>query len=97
MLQHRATSALHIQYIVGINDDPGNHAHIVDIMQQNSLQLADVSQYEDCYTFFIDEEQHGQSFKITSGKMGEVPGTMKLTLGAQLIVPKAIGRLILMP
>ena len=95
MIKHRATSGLHIQYNVGVNGGPGDHAHIVDMMQRKGLQLTDTSQYKDCYTFFFNEEQYGQSIRITSGKKREVLEEMKPALRAQLIIPQSIGELIL--
>jgi hypothetical protein len=96
ILKHRATATLQEQYICGVNEGPGDHEHIVDMMQTRNLRLVDDSKYENCYTFFFDEDSYGQSYKISSGKEDEVLGNMTSALEAKLVVPQAIGELILM-
>ncbi|KAJ4365871.1 hypothetical protein N0V83_008493 [Neocucurbitaria cava] len=96
ILKHRATTALHIQYTVGVSGGPGDHAHIVDMMQRKNLQLVNASRYKDCYTLFYNEEKYGQSFKTTPNHKDEVLATLMPAIQAQLIVPQAIGDLILM-
>lgn len=96
ILKHRATTPLHAQYTSGVNGGPGDHAHIVDMMQRKNLQLVNASMYKDCYTLFLDEEKYGQSIKVTPSKKDEVLATLMPAIQAQLIVPQSIGELILM-
>jgi hypothetical protein len=95
ILKHRATTSLQMQYTSGANGGPGDHAHIVDMMQRKNLELTHASELKNGYTLFIDEERYGQSIKIKAGK-SEVLAAMKPAIEAQLIVPQAIGELILM-
>ncbi|CAO2652314.1 Nn.00g005970.m01.CDS01 [Neocucurbitaria sp. VM-36] len=96
ILKHRATTPLHIQYTAGVGGGPGDHAHIVDMMQRKNLQLVNASMYKDCYTLFLDEETYGQSIKTTPQKKDEVLETLMPVIQAQIIVPQATGDLILM-
>ncbi|KAF2869498.1 hypothetical protein BDV95DRAFT_577534 [Massariosphaeria phaeospora] len=95
ILKHRATTLLQDQYLRGINGGPGDHEHIVDMMQRKNLQLVSASTYTNCYTLFFEEENYGQSFEISPGKEDEVLANMMPALQAQLMVPQAIGELIL--
>ncbi|EUC43584.1 hypothetical protein COCMIDRAFT_7017 [Bipolaris oryzae ATCC 44560] len=95
MLKHRATSPLQAQYTTGFNGRPGDHAHILDMMQRKNLRLNDVSQYKDCYTLFLTEDGYGESVKILAEKQ-EVLANMKPAMQAGFIVPQATGELILM-
>ncbi|XP_014553642.1 hypothetical protein COCVIDRAFT_107162 [Bipolaris victoriae FI3] len=95
MLKHRATSPLQTQYTTGFNGRPGDHAHILDMMQRKNLRLNDVSQYKDCYTLFLTEDGYGESVKILAEKQ-EVLANMKPAMQAGFIVPQATGELILM-
>jgi hypothetical protein len=96
ILKHRATIPLQDQYSSGVNGGPGDHEHIVDMVQRENLRLVDDSKYENCYTLFIEENTYGQSYKISPGKEDEVLANMKPALQSQLMVPQAIGELILM-
>lgn len=96
MLKFRATVPLQTQYTTGFNGRPGDHAHIVDMMQSKNLKLNNASELKNCYTLFITEDGYGQSVKIAASKRAEVLATMKKAMDAQLIVPQATGDLILM-
>jgi hypothetical protein len=96
MLEHRATSSLQSQYTIGMDGLNGDHAHIVDIMQNHNLRLRDAHQYENCYTLFYDEESYGRSIRIKRGNKREVLAGMEPAIRACLIVPQAVGDLILM-
>ncbi|KAG9185453.1 hypothetical protein G6011_07997 [Alternaria panax] len=96
MLKHRATSPLQSQYMTGFNGRPGDHAHIVDMMKRKDLKLKNASQYKDCYTLFLTEDGYGESVKILAEMREEVLANMKPAIEAQMIVPQAIGELVLM-
>lgn len=96
MLKYRATVPLQTQYTSGFNGRPGDHAHIVDMMQRKNLRLNNASKLKDCYSLFITEDGYGQSVKIAAGKRAEVLATMNPAMQAQLIVPQAVGDLVLM-
>jgi hypothetical protein len=96
MLKYRATSPLQVQYATGFNGRPGDHAHIVDMMQRKNLELENTSQYKDCWTLFLTEDGYGESVKILAEKREEVMENMKSAIQAQRIVPQTTGELILM-
>lgn len=96
MLKFRATTPLQTQYTSGFNGRPGDHAHIVDMMQRKNLQLNNASKLKDSFSLFITEDGYGQAVKIAAGKRAEVLATMKPAMQAQLIVPQAVGDLVLM-
>lgn len=91
-LLHYRTSTL----ISGFNGRLGDHVHITDMMHRKNLQLINASELKNCYTLFMDEEQYGQSFRVTVDKKDEVLADFMPAIQAQLIVPQAIGDLILM-
>ncbi|KAI4949223.1 hypothetical protein J4E91_005687 [Alternaria rosae] len=96
MLKHRATLPLKDQYATGFNGRPGDHAHIVDMMQRKNLRLQNADQYKNCYTLFLTEDGYGESVEILAEKREEVLANMKAAIQAQVIVPQATGELILM-
>ncbi|KAF2633278.1 ipa protein [Macroventuria anomochaeta] len=96
ILKYRATTPLTEQYISGVNGAPGDYENIVDSMQRNGFRLSDASTYKDCYTLFLDDEQYGQSYKITPGNKDDVLTNMKPAIEAGLIIPQDIGELVLM-
>ncbi|KAI4702206.1 hypothetical protein J4E81_002568 [Alternaria sp. BMP 2799] len=96
MLKHRATLPLKDQYATGFNGRPGDHAHIVDMMQRKNLRLQDAAQFKNCYTLFLTEDGYGESVQILAEKREEVLANMKPAIQAQVIVPQATGELILM-
>jgi hypothetical protein len=96
ILKHRATTQLQEQYIDGVSGGPGDHAHIVEMMQKKNLQLINASQFKDCYTLFYDEEKYGRSVTIKPGHSKDVLAALRPAVDAQLIVPQATGELILM-
>jgi hypothetical protein len=95
ILKHRATTPLHEQYRSGVNGGPGDHAHIVDMMERKNLQLVSASTFKNCYTDFMDGETYGKSYKVKSFAKAEFLAGMKPAIQAQLIVPQATGDLIL--
>jgi hypothetical protein len=96
MLKYRATVPLKDQYAAGFNGRPGDHAHIVDMMQRKNLRLNNADEYKDCYTLFLTEDGYGESVKILAEKREEVLANMKPAIQAQIIVPQATGDLVLM-
>jgi hypothetical protein len=94
ILKHRATTKLPAQYASGINGAPGDHAHIVQMMQTKNLEHANASRLKKCFTLFIDEEQYGQSIKDTASR-SDFSTAMAPAIRAQLVVPQATGELIL--
>jgi hypothetical protein len=95
LLKHRATTDLLHQYTTGVNGGPGDHAHIVDMMQNKNLALVDAHKHKNRYTLFLDEGKYGESIKITAGKQDEILTTMMPAVRAQMIVPQSVGNLIL--
>jgi len=95
ILKHRATTPLQDQYSSGINGGHGDYEHIIDMMQRRNLRLAGDSKYKNCYTLFFQEDNYGESYKISPGKEDEVFANMMPALQSQLMVPQAIGELIL--
>jgi hypothetical protein len=96
MLEHRATLPLKDQYATSFNGRPGDHAHIVDMMQRKNLRLENASQYKNCYTLFLTEDGYGESVEILAEKREEVLANMKPAIQAQVIVSQATGELVLM-
>ncbi|KAI8942788.1 hypothetical protein NX059_000831 [Plenodomus lindquistii] len=96
ILKYRATTPLTEQYISGVDGAVGDYEHIVNSMRRHDFRFADASNYKDCYTLFLEEEQYGKSYKITPGNKDEVLTNMKPAIEAGLVVPQAIGELVLM-
>jgi hypothetical protein len=95
LFKHRATTSLQEQYASGLNGGPGDHAHIVDMMQRKNLRLTNATKLKECYTLFYDEESYGQSVKLAAGaNKDEVLGPLMPAMRAQLIVPQDVGDLI---
>lgn len=63
LLKHRATKSLCEQYREGVNGDQGDAAFISNSMRVNNLRHVDSFKY--CFTLFIDEDQYGQSFRVS--------------------------------
>ncbi|CAI6293615.1 unnamed protein product [Periconia digitata] len=96
MLKHRATTSLLEQYASGINGGPGDHAHIIEMMEEKNLQHQNASHFKDCWTLFVHESTYGNSFEISSeGKLNNAIGGFLPGIEAQVIVPQDIGELIL--
>jgi hypothetical protein len=96
ILKHRATTPLQDQYNEGVSGGPGDHAHIVGMMQKKNLQLDNASKFKDCYTLFFDAEKYGESIEISPAQKANVLAAMRPAIQAQLMVPQATGELILM-
>ena len=96
ILKHRATTPLPDQYTSGINGGPGDHAHIVDMIERKDLKVSHASEYKNCYNLFIDEETYGQSFQLTPEGINEYPEGLPLANETELVIPRAIGELVLL-
>ncbi|KAK1833499.1 hypothetical protein QBC39DRAFT_254518 [Podospora conica] len=92
ILKHRATRSLSQQYAAGINGQPGDHAHIVEMMAKRNL--AHVDSFKDCYTFFVDSAEYGFSFKIAEYKKLWL-AYLATAIKAQLCIPQSVGELVL--
>ncbi|KAH7029015.1 ipa protein [Microdochium trichocladiopsis] len=92
MLRYRATKTLEDQYHAGFNGRPGDYELIVHSMQKKNLRHKEP--FEDCYTFFMDGERYGHSYKVKLDK----EGTLKAfgpAIKAGVCVPQAVGELVL--
>lgn len=96
ILRYRATSSLQEQYTGEDDKSRGDHAHVVDMMRHKNLPLVDASKLANCWTFFFNEKRYGQSVKIRSDKRDEVLTSFGPAIRAQVIIPQAIGELVLM-
>jgi hypothetical protein len=76
ILRHRATNPLQDQYSSGVNGGPGDHEHIINMMQRENLRLVDDSKYKNCYTLFVEEENYGHSYKISPSEEDGVLANM---------------------
>ncbi|KAI1345760.1 hypothetical protein F5Y01DRAFT_46007 [Xylaria sp. FL0043] len=93
MLEHRATKSLGEQYISGFGNHPGDYELIVNMMQTRNLRHVD--SFPDCYTFFMDGDTYGRSFKILKDKEATLAG-FKVAMDAGLCIPQSVGELVLL-
>ncbi|KAI0426749.1 hypothetical protein F5Y09DRAFT_333907 [Xylaria sp. FL1042] len=93
ILEHRATKTLGEQYISGFDNNPGDYELIVDMMRTRNLQH--VESFPNCYTFFMDGDKYGRSFKILKDKEETLAG-FKVAIDAGLCVPQSVGELVLL-
>ncbi|KAI0534267.1 hypothetical protein GGR58DRAFT_65873 [Xylaria digitata] len=93
MLEYRATKSLEEQYISGFDNSLGDYAHIVDMMRTRNLRH--IESFPDCYTFFMDGDNYGRSFKILKEKEEALAG-LKPAIDAGLCVPQSLGELVLL-
>jgi len=96
MIKHRANTPLQDQYLYGINGGLGDYEHITDMMRTKNLKLIDASKLKNCYTLFVDGEQYGKAYEVDPAKKDEFLAGLVSIIPAQLIIPQAIGDLILM-
>lgn len=92
MLKHRATKSLFEQYMEGPNGGPGDHAVILESI--NTRGLRHVESFRHCYTFFLDEDQYGNSVKILKDH-AETLAAFAVPIQHGLCVPQSTGELIL--
>ncbi|KAL2755419.1 hypothetical protein ACRALDRAFT_2041791 [Sodiomyces alcalophilus JCM 7366] len=91
-LRHRATTTLEQQYARGCDGRPGDHHHIVEMVEKKGLRP--VRRFPNCYTFFIDGDKYGQSFEITNDHAGAM-AAFRPAINAGLCLPQSTGQLIL--
>ncbi|KAH6618229.1 hypothetical protein B0J18DRAFT_274395 [Chaetomium sp. MPI-SDFR-AT-0129] len=93
LIKHRATTSLFQQYCEGDRGDPGDHGVIVEMERTRGLRH--VQTFDRCFTLFLDENQYGQSFRM-SDAVNEVPAPLLPAIRAGLCVPQSRGELILL-
>ncbi|KAI1458571.1 hypothetical protein F4805DRAFT_474150 [Annulohypoxylon moriforme] len=92
LLKHRATKSLEEQYREGFDNRPGDHAHILSMMETRGLRH--VNSYKDSFSTFWDEEQYGKSFAIQSHRE-QVLSQLDPAIRSGVCVPQSMGELIL--
>ncbi|KAG6012966.1 hypothetical protein E4U43_007554 [Claviceps pusilla] len=92
-LKHRATVPLSRQYCDGVDGELGDHGFICKMMARTGLRAA--NEYKNCYTLFYDDEKYGDSIRIAPQHSREVLSQLAPAIRRQLIVPRAVGELIL--
>ncbi|KAJ9143675.1 hypothetical protein NKR23_g6410 [Pleurostoma richardsiae] len=92
LLKHRATTSILDQYCFGMRDGPGDSAFIQEMIRTRGLRH--VESFKDCYSFFMDTEQYGESFRIMSEKE-ETLAQFKVAIDAGLCIPQSVGELVL--
>ncbi|KAK3939513.1 ipa protein [Diplogelasinospora grovesii] len=92
ILKHRATKTLGEQYIGGVNGGPGDYALIDEMMHTKNLRHVD--DFKDCWTFFMDGEEYGASFRILA-EHAETLADFAPAIRAGLCIPQSTGELIL--
>src|SRR5277367_3402454 len=93
-LKRRATKSLCEQYREGINGGQGDAAFISNSMRVNNLRHVDSFKY--CFTLFMDEDQYGQSFRVTDpARYRETMADLSVVVNAGLCVPQSTGEFIL--
>jgi hypothetical protein len=93
LLRHRATKSLGEQYMSGFSDRPGDYGHITEMMQTRNLRHTD--SFQNCYTFFIDGDTYGQSFKIIKDHDATLAG-FQPAIRAGVCIPQSTGELVLL-
>jgi len=93
MLRHRATETLEDQYHSGFNGRPGDYELIVHSMQTKNL--CHKEPFEDCYTFFLNGEMYGRSYKVLQEKEETLKG-FGPAIKAGVCIPQAVGELVLL-
>ncbi|KFY67662.1 hypothetical protein V496_01486 [Pseudogymnoascus sp. VKM F-4515 (FW-2607)] len=92
LLNYRATTTLHEQYCGGFNGGQGDAAFIANSILVNNLRHVDL--FEHCFSLFVDEDSHGQSFDITDpSQRNDVIGGLA---DASFVTPQSTGELILL-
>ncbi|RVX73553.1 hypothetical protein B0A52_02441 [Exophiala mesophila] len=92
LLKHRATSTLLYQYMTGLNDGPGDHAFIKQMMDTRNLHL--VNPDKNGLTLFMEEDRYGETFTIT-GDVSQVRAGLAPAINANRCVSQELGELIL--
>lgn len=92
LLKHRATNTLLDQYVTGLDDGPGDHAFIKQMMDTRNLRLTDPD--KNGFTLFLGEDQYGQTMTIKRNA-SQVWAGLAPAVAANLCVPQELGELIL--
>ncbi|KFY68179.1 hypothetical protein V496_01246 [Pseudogymnoascus sp. VKM F-4515 (FW-2607)] len=91
LLKFRATTTLHEQFCGGVNGGQGDAAFISNSMLVNNLRHVDL--FEHCFSIFIDEDSHGQSYCVADpSKVNDVFGGFA---DSSFIIPQSTGELII--
>ncbi|KAJ1325944.1 hypothetical protein MN608_09145 [Microdochium nivale] len=93
MLRYRGTTTLEEQYHSNFDEKPGDYELIMYNMQKRNLRHKDP--FVDCYTFFMDGEKYGHSYKVKL-KREETLKAFGPAIKAGVCVPQAVGELVLM-
>ncbi|KAK4201207.1 hypothetical protein QBC40DRAFT_339297 [Triangularia verruculosa] len=94
LLRFRATTELWDQYATGLNNGPGDHAHIVEMMEKRNLRL--IERFDNCFSMFLPEpDQYGRSYSIVR-QDAEIMRGLKPAIDAGLCIPQNTGDLILL-
>ena len=94
LLKHRATESLFKQYCEGVNGGQGDAEFISNSMLVNNLRHVDSFKY--CFTLFMDDDQYGESFRVTdAARYNETMAGLSVAVKAGLCVPQSTGELIL--
>lgn len=92
LLKHRATTSLFEQYCSGIGDAPGDCAFIEEMIRTRALRH--VNPFKNCWSFFMDDENYGNSFRVLSDTEQTV-AKFKVAIDAGLCIPQSTGELVL--
>lgn len=88
----RATKSLYDQYFAGTNASPGDHEFIYEMMRTKHLRH--VESFKDCYTFFLDGEEYGKSYRVLA-EHTETLNDFAPAIRAGLCIPQSTGELVL--
>ena len=92
LLKYRATTSLFEQYIGVIDGSNGDHTFIDKMIRNEGL--SHVESFKDCCTFFFDDEDYGESFKIEPNHP-EILTNLKPAIQACTCIPQSTGELVL--
>ncbi|PVH93722.1 hypothetical protein DM02DRAFT_695237 [Periconia macrospinosa] len=91
VIKHRATTSLLEQYVSGVNGGTGDYGHILEMKDKHNLELVNPSDFKDCWTLFLTNENYGTSYKFT----GKTIAPHRVAIENRMVVPQAIGELVL--
>ncbi|KAK5652149.1 hypothetical protein OQA88_10791 [Cercophora sp. LCS_1] len=92
ILKFRTTHSPSEQYATGFNDGLGDRDIIENSMRNQNLRHT--NDFKDCWTFFMDGDEYGKSFKIVKEKEQTLAGFAPL-IQAGYCIPQSTGELIL--
>ncbi|KAK6193814.1 hypothetical protein LQW54_012068 [Pestalotiopsis sp. IQ-011] len=92
LMEHRATKPLGEQFMSGFNGRPGDSELIEDMMRNHNLRH--VQPFTDCWTFFVDDDLYGSSFKLVKEKEQSL-AAFRPAIEAGLCIPQAKGELVM--